>query len=144
MTSDGPDSPQVDDTASTPPPDIDDALDGDAPSTTDRERRRPGAAEARGPHLPDRWPVLVFIGLAILAAWATYPNPPAWTAESFVAFVLDLLPTVCAVLLPARPAAAPSGCAARRPAAVLRDACCSRRCRSSSSRVRSSRCSSTA
>ena len=96
MTTGRPDSPQVDDTASAPPPDFDDAPDGDASSDDDAT---PGPA--RGPHLPDRWPVLAFIGLAILATWATYPNPPEWTAESFAAFLLDLLPTVCAVLLPA-------------------------------------------
>jgi len=94
----------VDDTASTPPPDIDDALEGDTPTDeaddlTSAEDTPP--AEPRGPHAPDRWPVLVFIGLAILAAWATYPNPPSWTVESFLAFVLDLMPTVCPVLLPA-------------------------------------------
>ena len=61
----------------------------------------PEPTEARGPHLPDRWPILVFVGLAIAAAWATYPNPPTWTPESFAAFILDLLPVVCPVLLPA-------------------------------------------
>jgi hypothetical protein len=90
----------VDHTASPPPPDTDDALDEEvAPAA---EADAPGeASEARGPHLPDRWPILVFVGLAIAAGWATYPNPPAWTPESFAAFILDLLPVVCAVLLPA-------------------------------------------
>ncbi len=90
MTAGAPDSPYVDDTASTPPPDTDDALHGDALVRT----------EVRGPRLSDRWPVLVFIGLAIVAAWASYPSPPEWMPESLVAFILDLLPTVCAVLLP--------------------------------------------
>ena len=85
-----PESPHVDDTASTTPPDIDDALDGDPPASV----------EARGPHLPARWPVLVFVGLAIVATWATYPSPPAWSPDTVVAYLLDLLPTVCAVLLP--------------------------------------------
>ncbi len=96
MTTDGPDSPHVDDTPSAPPPDLDDAPEGDASPANS-----PSPDEARGPRLPDRWPVLAFIGLAVLAAWATYPNPPAWTIESFAAFLLDVLPTVCAVLLPA-------------------------------------------
>ena len=42
MTTDGPDSPQVDDTASAPPPDLDDAPGGDA-----------SPADPRGPHLPE-------------------------------------------------------------------------------------------
>jgi hypothetical protein len=96
VTPNGPDSPGVDDPPSTPPPDIDDELDEGGSAAEPVSAVKP----ARGPHLPDRWPALLFVGLAAIAAWASYPNPPAWTPETLAAFVLDLLPTVCAVLLP--------------------------------------------
>ncbi len=44
-----------------------------------------------------------FIALATIAGWATYQSrtTPAWTPETIVGLVLDLLPVVCPVLLPA-------------------------------------------
>lgn len=58
---------------------------------------------ARGPHLPDRWPVLVFVLLAAATAWLSYQKAAttAWTPELAFSFALGLLPPVCSALLPA-------------------------------------------
>jgi hypothetical protein len=58
---------------------------------------------ARGPHLPDRWPVLLFVLFAAAAAWRSYAaaSTTAWTPETLASFVLGVIPPVCSVLLPA-------------------------------------------
>lgn len=68
-------------------PNMDDVVDADA---------------ARGPHLPDRWPALIFILLAVATAWTSYleVGTSAWAPDAVASFVLGLVPPVCSVLLP--------------------------------------------
>jgi len=90
----GPDSPHVNEL---PPDAVDPALVVDP---TDEE---PGAA--RGPHLPDRWPALVFLVLGAAVAWYSYQQvaksgTTVWTPEAIFVFLLSVIPAVAAVLLP--------------------------------------------
>ena len=60
---------------------------------------------ARGPHLPDRWPVLIFVVLGAAIAWFSYQqvgqsDVTVWAPETVFRFLVNVIPSVSAVLLP--------------------------------------------
>lgn len=67
----------------------------------------PGRDEARGPHLPDvvtrSWAAWVFVLLAVaFTAWFVWSKPlQAGSAADVVIYGLQLVPSVCAILVPA-------------------------------------------
>ena len=119
MPPEGPDSPHVNDL----PPDVPDpALVTDVAAVTEgpdpveldeiNARDEPddpdapdGPDAARGPHLPDRWPALVFLVLGVAVAWYSYQQAArtgatVWAPQTIFAFLLNVIPSVAAVLLP--------------------------------------------
>jgi hypothetical protein len=64
-----------------------------------------GPEAARGPHLPDHWPVLAFVVLGAAFAWFSYrqageSGTRVWTLETVFFFLMNVIPSVSAILLP--------------------------------------------
>jgi len=95
VTSGGPDSPHVNELPHEPV----------HPDQPDEPGELGEPDVARGPHLPDRWPALVFLVLGAGVAWYSYQqvartSATVWTAQTILAFLLNVIPSVSAVLLP--------------------------------------------